>query len=63
MKEFIEANRKFISGVVFTLALAIVLSILLGITPSEILSGSITVTDPSETEEDPKEIHETGSEG
>ena len=51
MKEFVESNRKFISGVIFTLVLAIVLSILLGITPSEVLSGTITITDRNETEE------------
>ena len=48
MKEFVEANKKWLGGVAFTLVLAIVLSILLGITPKDILSGVVTVTNGNE---------------
>ena len=58
MKEFIEANKKWLGGVAFTIVLAIALSILLGITPKDIISGVVTVTDGSELQvpvEDTKE--------
>lgn len=58
MKEFVEANKKWLTGVIFTLVLAIVLSILLGITPKDVLSGAVTVTDNSEPQDPVEEIKE-----
>jgi len=58
MKEFVEANKKWLTGVIFTLVLAIVLSILLGITPKDVLSDVVTVTDNSEPQDPVEEIKE-----
>ena len=58
MKEFIEANRKWLGGVIFTLVVAVVLSILLGITPKDVLSGVVTVTDSSEQQAPVEDIKE-----